>query len=164
MQPCETIDSDIVPKTKKRPAWLEAALQEAERLKVPDGTFRKSKKPKRFSSYAACMKNLLDEEPTTFEEVVQKKQWKEVMMEEHQSIMKNDVWEIVPRPKEKLVVTSKWVYKIKHATDGSVDKYKARFVARGFSQKEGEDYDETFAPVARYTSIRAIISLSTSMG
>jgi hypothetical protein len=110
------------------------------------------------------MMKLLDEEPTTFEEAVQKRQWKEAMIEEHQSIMKNEVWEIVPRPKEKLVVTSKWVYKIKHATNRSVDKYKAIFVARGFSQKEGEDYDETFAPMARYTSIRAIISLVASMG
>jgi hypothetical protein len=76
MQPCETIDSDNVPKTKKRPAWLEATLQEAERLKAPSGTFRKSKRPKRFSSYAACMTKLIDEEPTTFEEAVQKKQWK----------------------------------------------------------------------------------------
>jgi hypothetical protein len=62
------------------------------------------------------------------------------------------------------VVASKWVYKIKHAASGSVDKYKARFMAKGFSQKEGEDYDETFALVARYTSIRAIISLAASMG
>jgi hypothetical protein len=68
MQPCEPIESVIVPKTKKRLAWLEATLQEAERLKAPSGTFRKRKKPKRFSSYAACMKNLLNEEPTTFEE------------------------------------------------------------------------------------------------
>jgi hypothetical protein len=110
------------------------------------------------------MTKLLDEEATTFEEAVQNGKWKEDMVEEHQSIMKNEVWEIVPRPKERSVVTSKWVYKIKHAADGSMDKYKARFVARGFSQKEGEDYDETFAPVARYTSIRAIISLVTSMG
>jgi hypothetical protein len=86
------------------------------------------------------------------------------MTEEYQSIMKNDVWEIVPRPKEKSMVTSKWVFKIKHAVDGSIDKYKERFVARGFSQKEGEDYDETFTPVARYTSIRAIMSIATSMG
>jgi uncharacterized protein (DUF1330 family) len=86
------------------------------------------------------------------------------MMEEHQSIMKNDAWEIMPRPKEKSVVTSKWVYKIKHAADRSVDKYKASFIARGFSQKEGEYYDETFALVIRYTSIRAIISLAASMG
>jgi hypothetical protein len=105
------------------------------------------------------MTKILDEEPTTIEEAVQKGQWKEAMVEEHQSIMKNEVWEIVPRPKEKLVVTSKWVYKIKHAAGGSVDKYKARFVARGFSQKEGKYYDKTFSPVARYTSIRAIISL-----
>jgi len=78
--------------------------------------------------------------------------------------MKNDMWEIVPRPKEKLVVNSKWVYKIKHVADVSIYKYKARFVARGFSQKEGEYYDEIFSHVARYTSIRAIMSLSTSMG
>jgi hypothetical protein len=110
------------------------------------------------------MTKLLDEEPTTFEEAVKREQWKESMAEEHQSIMRNEVWEIVPIPKEKSVVTSKWVYKIKHAADRSMDKYKARFVARGFSQKEGEDYDETFAPVARYTSIKTIISLAASMG
>jgi hypothetical protein len=83
MQPCETIDSDTVPKTKKRLAWLEATLQEVEICKSPSGTFRKSKKPKRFSSYASCVKNILDKEPTTFEEAVQKKQWKEAMTEEH---------------------------------------------------------------------------------
>jgi hypothetical protein len=94
MQPCEPIESIIVPKTKKRSAWLEATLQKAERLKAPSGTFRKSKKPekkKRFSNYAACMTKFLNEEPTTFEEAAQKKQWKEAMTEEHQSIMKNDV-------------------------------------------------------------------------
>ena len=55
------------------------------------------------------------------------------MIEEYQSIMKNDVWDIVPGPKEKSVVTFKWLYKIKHVVDGSMEKYKARFVARGFS-------------------------------
>ena len=73
------------------------------------------------------------------------------MMEEYQSIMRNVVWDVVPRLEGSSVVTSKWIYKIKHATDGSVEKYKARFVARGFSQKEGVDYEETFAPDARYT-------------
>ena len=86
------------------------------------------------------------------------------MVEEYQSIMKNDVWEIMPRPEEKSVVTSKRLYKIKHGADGSIEKYKARFVARGFSQKEGVDYDETFAPVARYTSIRSIIAIASAMG
>jgi hypothetical protein len=82
----------------------------------------------------------------------------------YQSIMKNNVLEIVPRPEGKFVVTSKWVYKIKHAVDGSIDKYKAKCVARGVSQHEGKDYDETFSPIVRYTSVRAIISLAASMG
>ena len=86
--------------------------------------------------------------------------WVDAMIEEYKSIMKNDFWEVVPRPTGKSVVTSRWLYKIKHVADGSVEKYEARFVARGFTQKEGIDYDETFAPVARYTTIRTIISLA----
>jgi hypothetical protein len=61
------------------------------------------------------------------------------------------------------VVSSRWLFKIKHAADGSIEKYKARFVARGFYQKEGIDYEETFAPVARYTSIKTIITLAAKM-
>ena len=85
------------------------------------------------------------------------------MIEEYQSIMKNDVWDVVPRPDGKSVVTSKWIYKIKHTVDGSIYKYEARFVARGFSQKEVIDYEETFALVARYTSIRSVLSLAAMM-
>ena len=55
------------------------------------------------------------------------------IMKEFQSIMKNDVWEVVPRPEGKSVVTSKWLFKIKHEADGNVEKHKARFVAKGFS-------------------------------
>ena len=69
------------------------------------------------------------------------------MMEEYNSIMKNDVWEIVPRPEGKLVVTFRWLYKLKYVVDGIIEKYKAHFVARGFSQVEGVDYDETFTLV-----------------
>ena len=55
--------------------------------------------------------------------------------------MKNDVWEIVPRPENNYCVTSKWIYKIKHATDENIEKYKEIFAAHGFSQKEGIDYE-----------------------
>jgi hypothetical protein len=121
------------------------------------------KRPNPFSSYMALMCNLLDEEPTCFEEAIQKKEWENAMIEEYQSIIKNDVWEIVPRQKSKDVVSSKWLFKIKHVADGSIEKYKERFVARGFSQKEGIEYEETFAPVARYTSMRTIIALAAKM-
>jgi hypothetical protein len=80
---------------------------------------------------------VIDSEPSTFEEATKHKVWKDSIIEENKSILKNDVWELVPRPQGKSVVTSKWIYKIKHATDDCVEKFKARFVARGFSQKEG---------------------------
>ena len=57
----------------------------------------------------------------------------------------------------------KWIYKIKHVKYGSIEKYKARFVGKGFSQKEGIDYEETFSLVARYTSIRTIMALASMM-
>ena len=60
-------------------------------------------------------------------------------------------------------MTSKWIYKIKHVADGSIEKYKASFVAHGFSHKEGIAYEETFAPAARYTSIRSILALAAMM-
>jgi hypothetical protein len=72
---------------KKQPAWPESTLQEAERHKAPSGTFRESKRPKIFSSYAALMTSLVNVEPSTFEEALKKKEWKEAMMEEYQSIM-----------------------------------------------------------------------------
>ena len=61
------------------------------------------------------------------------------------------------------MITSKWIYKIKHATNGSIEKYKAIFVALDFYQKEGIDCEETFAPVARYTSIISVLSLAIVM-
>jgi hypothetical protein len=112
----------------------------------------------------ALMSHIIDYEPSSYEEATGQQVWKDAMMEEYQSIMKNDVWEIVLRPEGKSMVTSKWIYKIKHATDGNIEKYKVRFVARGFSQKEGVDYEETFSPVTRYTSIKTIISLASVMG
>jgi hypothetical protein len=110
------------------------------------------------------MSSIRDAEPSSFEEADKLQVWKDAMLEEYRSILKNNVWDILPRPKDKSVVSSKWMYKIKHTTNGSVEKFKARFVARGFTQKEGIDYDETFAPVARYTSIRVIIALASVLG
>ena len=58
------------------------------------------------------------------------------MVEEYDSIVRNSVWDVVPRPENKSVVSSRWLYKVKQAANGSVEKHKARFVARGFSQVE----------------------------
>ena len=87
--------------------------------------------PNRFGMLLTA--SLRDSEASTFEEASQRHVWQDAMMDEYHSIMKNDVWEIVSRPEGKSVVTSRWLYKLKHAADGRMDKYKARFVVRGFS-------------------------------
>ena len=64
-----------------------------------------------------------------FKEAMKHQVWKDAMDEEYESIMKNDFWNVVPKPKDKSVLTSKWLYKIKHGVDGGAEKFKARFVA-----------------------------------
>ena len=81
------------------------------------------------------------------------------MVEEYDSIVKNNAWEIVPRPVDKSMVVLRWIYKVKKDVDESVEKYKANFMALRFSHIEGIDYDDTFSPVARYSSIRSIFAL-----
>eukprot|EP00253_Pinus_taeda_P016732 PITA_16732 len=86
------------------------------------------------------------------------------MVEEYKFIMTNDVWEVVPRPEDRSVIGSRWIYKIKYVADGSIEKNKARFMAKGYAQKEGINYEETFTLVARYTSVKPVISLAAQMG
>ena len=87
------------------------------------------------------LSDVIDAKPSIYEEVDKKKQ-KETMIKEYQ--FKNDVWDAVSIPEGKYEVSSIWIYKIQHAVDGNIVGYKARFVERGFSQKEGIDYEETF--------------------
>jgi hypothetical protein len=139
-------------------------VEEAGRIVSPKGAFRERKRPHRFGGYFALMSNISAVEPSSFEEVDKLQVWKDAILEEYRSIIKNNVWDIVPRPKYKLVVSSKWIYNIKHSADGSVEKLKAIFVARSFTHKEGINYEETFATIASYTSIRTIISLALVLG
>ena len=94
------------------------------------------------------MGHIIDFEPSCYEQASSKPLWIDAMMEEYQCIMKNDVWNIVSRPEGKFAVTSKWIYNIKKIVGGIIERHKMRFVARGFSQVEGIDYEETFAHVA----------------
>ena len=86
--------------------------------------------------------------------------WKEAMDRELATLEKAGTWIDVPRPTDKNIVGSKWVYRIKRKADGSVDKYKARLVARGFTQIYGVDYFTTFSPVAKLSSFRTILALA----
>jgi hypothetical protein len=86
--------------------------------------------------------------------------WKKAMDRELGTLEKAGTWFNVPRPPDKNIVGSKWVYRIKHNADGSVDKYKARLVARGFTQIYGVDYFTTFSPVAKLSSFRTILAIA----
>ena len=102
-------------------------------------------------------------EPRTVSEALQspdKQQWKAAMEKEMESIDSNDVWDLVKLPANRKPIGSKWVFKRKINADGSIERYKARLVAQGFSQKKGLDYDETFSPVVRFESFRNLVAVA----
>ncbi len=96
------------------------------------------------------MTELIETKPSYFKETIEKLVWVDAMVEEYRSILKKNVWEVVPRLVDKSFVGSRSIFKVMHATDKSKEKYKGRFLANGYSQVEGVDCEETFAPVARF--------------
>jgi len=107
-----------------------------------------------------------NDEPTYREALVgpEVMQWRQAMQEEYKTLVDNGTWSIVERPKDKNVIGSKWVLRIKRNADGTVNKFKARLVAQGFSQVWGQDYFETFSPVTQCTSIRCLVALAAQHG
>jgi len=102
------------------------------------------------------------EEPQNIEEALtceNSKEWECAMQKEYDSLMTNNTWTLVPLPAGRKPVSCKWVLKTKQGTNGELEHYKARLVARGFTQIYGVDYNETFAPVAKFTSIHCILAL-----
>jgi hypothetical protein len=84
------------------------------------------------------------------------------MQAEYDALLANDTWSLVPRPRGINVVSSKWIYRHKLLSDGSLDRYKARWVLRGFTQRLGVDYDETFSPVVKPATVRVVLYLALS--
>ena len=90
--------------------------------------------------------------------------WRAAMAEEYKVLMDNGTWCLVPRPPRVNVITGKWVFKHKYHADGSLARHKARWVVRGFSQRYGIDYDETFSPVVKPATIRVVLSIAAAHG
>lgn len=108
------------------------------------------------------MSNVLNiVEPTNYKEASQFKEWRAVMNEEIESILRNDTWDLVELPTNKTPIGCKWLFKPKMNEDVSIEKLKARLVAKGYSQHECIDFDDTFAHVAKLNAISILIALAT---
>jgi len=100
--------------------------------------------------------------PKTFRSALADPHWRAAMQAEFDALLANDTWTLVPRPPGVNVVTGKWVFRQKFLSDGSLDRYKARWVLRGFTQRPGIDYDETFSPVIKPATVRVVLTLALS--
>jgi hypothetical protein len=147
----------------------------ANRTPRTDPSPRKSTRERRpvqrliYDGYVAChyaymAKDVHDVEPICFEDAVGHALWDKAMDEEMVALDANMTWELVPLPEGKKAIRCKWVYKVKHNSDGSISRYKARLVAKGYAETHGIDYEETFAPIAKMAIVRAVIAMVTSRG
>lgn len=164
-------EREILPESSKNP-WQVGSYNQAteeerpsqyEEFEEPKEPLRRStrkRKPNPKYANAALMEDDGPKEPSSFKDASQHSEWIKAMEEEIEALKQNETWELVPKPKEVHPITCKWVYKLKTRSDGSIDRYKARLVARGFSQKYGLDYEETFSPVAKITTVRVLLALA----
>ncbi|KAH0607013.1 uncharacterized protein H6S33_003001 [Morchella sextelata] len=131
-------------------------------LYFPSGNLIMSLNP---SASASPM--VLYTEPLTYHQAMNSDDqhlWKKAIQTEKDALDKAHTWDIVNRPTNRAVVKGKWVFKVKHNADGTIERYKARYVAKGFTQVQYQDYDETFAPAARYDSLRLLLALAAHNG
>ena len=140
-----------------KPTFLQQVLADMKAEEKRDGA-----PPHSPTAMTATRAIVTSDDPTTYEEAMSRpdaRLWREAMQAEVNSLTVAGTYDVVPLPKGWHAIGGKWVFRTKRGPSGEIVKYKARWVAQGFAQKYGIDYHETFAPVARFDSIRALLAL-----
>ncbi|WJZ85230.1 hypothetical protein VitviT2T_004776 [Vitis vinifera] len=156
---------DVFPcKSKEEPSSSKRMLKSQDQNEEVEVEPRRSKRVRTEKSFGPDFLNfMLEGEPQTFKEAVNSTEglmWKEAIKSEIDSILQNHTWELVDLPPGCKPLSSKWIFKRKMKVDGSIDKYKARLVIKGYRQTEGLDYFDTYSPVTRINSIRMVLAIA----
>lgn len=145
-----------------RPKWWAKTIGDLRDNELLEGRTSRHKRKQQSTVNFALMANLHSIfEPQTYLEAKGTPAWEQAMEDKFQSLQKNHTWTLSDLPAGKRPISCKWVYKVKYKADGTLDKYKVHLVARGFSQKEGIDYEEIFAPTTKMSTIWLVLALAT---
>ena len=108
--------------------------------------------------------SLSEPEPTCYTMAAKRREWRQAMNLEFDALLQNHTWTLVPSHPSQNLIGCKWVFQVKRKADGSVERHKARLVAKSFHQLSGVDYDETYSPVIKPTMVRIMLSIAISSG
>lgn len=145
-------------RTVKQPTWMkDFVTAKSNHVESANAVASQMVSPT-FSCFLATIISQTD--PNSFNQAVVSSHWVDAMNVELEALERNETWEVTSLPPNRKAIECKWIYKTKFKADGSIDKYKARLVILGYKQKYGIDYVETFAPVAKMTTVRALLAVA----
>lgn len=156
-------------KNKIHSANKDCISNDNDNVLIPRRSERNRRAPDRYGSwdvnayFALSAEQFVENNPLTIEEAKQRPdwpKWKEAIKNEYHSLMKNNTWTLCELPKDRKTISSRFVFKLKRKANGEIDKYKARLVTRGFSQKQSFDYSKTYALVAKLTTLRVLLAIA----